>query len=60
MVSFFGVDFNRDDEISFSWSTLRTVLFSLLGVVLAAVAALIAFFVIRFVEGSKEPIELLD
>jgi hypothetical protein len=35
------------------WNTLRTVLFSLLGVVLAAVAALIAFFIIRFVELSK-------
>jgi hypothetical protein len=32
------------------WSTLRTVLFSLLGVVLAAIGGLIAFFVIRFVE----------
>ncbi len=42
------------------WQTLKIVLFALLGVVLACVAALIAFFVIRFVElNTKKPLSFV-
>lgn len=48
---FFLIVFERSVGFLFlGWRTLRIVLFVLLGVVLAAAAALIAFFVIRFVE----------
>lgn len=42
------------------WRTLRIVLFVLLGVVVAAAAALIAFFVIRFVEVDWRELNGLD
>ncbi len=41
------------------WVTLRIVLFSLLGVVLACAGALIALFVIRFVKNLKRLISIL-